>query len=306
MSVAAEKVGHMIQQMKAGNISVPREDEPMVRALMGNYIERMKSGQIVYGEIVDMTAIYEEFTSGDTGYHLYEDSMMCPPLDEATFCYYSAEAGYTVAIGSSSYVKGTEQFNYFVWQSDPTVEHVIDWDSVKWITTTSLWVFADDKRMVVGPVMSWRFAVNEDGTTQDIHWINSKPALDMHIWDNALTVYMQSVTWLNCRNVELVSPIRPRAERRRVERYNVDVKEMYVRPIGKTYQGQGSKVGDAAVPLHTVRGHRAKYGIEGRGLLFGKISGVFWIPMTVRGRRENGVRTGVRVIDTQTERKEQA
>jgi hypothetical protein len=39
-------------------------------------------------------------------------------------------------------------------------------------------------------------------------------------------------------------------------------------------------------PLTSVRGHFARYGVEGRGLLFGKYAGKFWIPAHARDAGE--------------------
>jgi hypothetical protein len=43
------------------------------------------------------------------------------------------------------------------------------------------------------------------------------------------------------------------------------------------------------VPLTSVRGHFATYGQDGRGLLFGKYAGRYWIPQHARGSAEHGV-----------------
>jgi hypothetical protein len=43
------------------------------------------------------------------------------------------------------------------------------------------------------------------------------------------------------------------------------------------------------VPLTSVVGHFARYGVDGRGLLFGKYAGRFWIPQHARGKKELGV-----------------
>ena len=68
------------------------------------------------------------------------------------------------------------------------------------------------------------------------------------------------------------------------------------------YQQLRVRVGDRLVPirpkeadghggkaLHKVRGHFRRYGSGGRGKLFGRISGRFWVPAHVRGAADNGV-----------------
>ena len=41
--------------------------------------------------------------------------------------------------------------------------------------------------------------------------------------------------------------------------------------------------------VHLCRGHMAEYGVNGKGLLFGKYSGSFWIPPHVKGDKKQGL-----------------
>jgi hypothetical protein len=67
------------------------------------------------------------------------------------------------------------------------------------------------------------------------------------------------------------------------------VAEIHVRPISNSYRGKGKEsVAFGSVPLHSVRGHFAEYGTNGRGKLFGKYSGRYWIPAHARGSSEHG------------------
>lgn len=91
----------------------------------------------------------------------------------------------------------------------------------------------------------------------------------------------------NCRNVELVEPKRPRPVIRRLARLGVTVKTINVFPVGRSSRSE--KEPGAGVPLTSVRGHFARYGPEyGRGLLFGKLAGRFWIAQHARGDSELG------------------
>jgi hypothetical protein len=59
-----------------------------------------------------------------------------------------------------------------------------------------------------------------------------------------------------------------------------------VRPPGRRRAGSGAArpIDAAETPLTSVRGHFARYGVEGReGLLFGKHAGKFWVPTHARG-----------------------
>ena len=253
--------------------------------------------------VVDMTAIYRDWITNPIPMSPYVDTMMCPPLNEAMFCY-RTDSNYTLALGTSAYQEGSAGWDLFKWERQPANDegddgHVIDWSKVKWIIATALYIDVDGASQVYGPAMSWKLAVNEDGTVQDVLYVGNRGEADVHRWDGAFCVYMRAVTFLNCRNIELVTPQRPRAAARRMARFGLDVKEIHVRPIGKTYQGQTTKVGSGLMPLSTVRGHLAKYGIDGRKKLFGKLTGVYWIPAHVRGLAENGVNNPTRVLETE-------
>jgi hypothetical protein len=63
----------------------------------------------------------------------------------------------------------------------------------------------------------------------------------------------------------------------------VQVQTIVVRPVGSRARSAATGAGDGAAPLSTVRGHFSHYGPKyGKGLLFGKIAGRFWIPMQAR------------------------
>lgn|SRR3989338_7497069 len=51
----------------------------------------------------------------------------------------------------------------------------------------------------------------------------------------------------------------------------------------------GASTGGLKKALHICRGHFATYGKEGKGLLFGKLSGRYWIPMHARGNADCGI-----------------
>lgn len=92
----------------------------------------------------------------------------------------------------------------------------------------------------------------------------------------------------NCKNVAIVEPARPRAERKRMARIGVRVHEINVFPPGRAIASvKGEAVG--GTPLTSVRGHFARYGAEyNRGLLFGKYSGQYWIQQHARGSADVG------------------
>ena len=112
-----------------------------------------------------------------------------------------------------------------------------------------------------------------------------------HKFNNALGAFSETLNMCNCVNVHVAYPSRPmsRAQRRRLDHLgNVRFSEVHIRPTSKSYKGNGTPLADMSVPIHGVIGHYATYGTEGRGLLFGKYAGRFWIPPHVRGSKEAG------------------
>jgi hypothetical protein len=176
-------------------------------------------------------------------------------------------------------------------------EDIVEWDRVKWITHVFVYVggsgrsFSTDERgsfPTSGPMHLWRFAIYENGEPGDLNWVQLNPSYPMERWDMAHLVVLGSLNFLNCKNVELVEPQRSRAEQRRIERTGVRVQTINVFGIGKRSTAEGGK-GNGSLPLASVRGHFASYGEEhGRGLLFGKYSGRFWIPQHARGEKTVG------------------
>jgi len=60
-----------------------------------------------------------------------------------------------------------------------------------------------------------------------------------------------------------------------------------IKGIGESPHGPGAKTG--TMPLHVCRGHMRGYGPEfGKGLLFGRYAGLYFIPAHARGNARNG------------------
>jgi hypothetical protein len=130
-----------------------------------------------------------------------------------------------------------------------------------------------------------RHAIHEDGSPADINWIaltgGSAPEEEiLAAWEVAMIVFGASMNFLNASNVSVAVPDRPRPTRRRIARTGVEVQTIVVRPPGKRRDsGAGARPIDSMETiLSPVRGHFAHYGEKyGRGLLFGRLEGKFWI-----------------------------
>jgi hypothetical protein len=246
---------------------------------------------------IDCQAVYERWMAANKGNDLYE-LRMAPPWPNALLVY-NNEAGNVWAmhmIASDLYgEEWTDEYREEIrWQPQPPADHSIDWDRVRWVASvqvycggrasTGAWV------QTVGPLMVWRIAVYEDGEPADMHWTHVVPSIKMHKFNNALGVLTETLNMCNCINVEVAYPTRPmaRPQRRRFDRMGVRFSEVHVRPTSKSYRGKSVALADMEMPLHGVRGHYATYGKDGKGLLFGKLAGRFWIPPHMRGTADAG------------------
>jgi hypothetical protein len=111
---------------------------------------------------------------------------------------------------------------------------------------------------------------------------------DGHV-EHMVMVTLAALNFMNCRNVELVEAQLPRAEARRVARLGERVHTINVFPVGRSTRSVRNGVGGGGIPASPVMGHFAHYGERhGRGKLFGKHEGKFWIPQHARGAKELG------------------
>lgn len=255
---------------------------------------------------VDVTALHRTVTESE-GFYIYEDTISRPPWTNALLCYAwranEAPDDYDGPILPEHEFDGTYMVHatYTDVEANPlpddmrwdpaegvtNVDHTLDWSKVKWVAVASLLAWRRD-RGIIGPVHGWKAAIDADGNVLDLMNIAVSGELEPPWANNPLLVWLKAVTLLNCRNVTLVEPTRTRAQRRRFERDGIRISEIHVFPSGTSVRGRSMPVGSGA-PLHSVRGHIARYGPKwGRGLLFGRIEGEFWIPQHARGSAERG------------------
>lgn len=234
--------------------------------------------------VVDATSIYHSIVAKDEPVWIYEDHpCIAPPWDAAAICYVNEHGNVIVIL----YAAPTA--DHIRWESDA---NEVDWDRVRW--KLHAYVYVGGRSSVrgptptTGPVHLWQFAIYENGEPADLHWVQLLDSYPMEYWDMAQLVLLGALNFLNCRNVELVEPYRPRPEKRRIARTGVTVSTISVFPISRSTRSRGENA-SSGVPLTSVRGHFASYGPEyDRGLLFGKIAGRFWIPSYARGQAEHG------------------
>lgn len=277
--MTAEAIGKVVADLKAGRVRLLDPERTGVADKALSLVDDPA--------VVDCTGIYRSLVERDEEIYIYEDHpSVAPPFDEAAFCY-ANEHGNVVVMHAT--------------QSDPALSRwrtaePVDWDDVRWITEVMVWLGGRSDRgpfPTTGPAHLWRIATGSDGTPLDIRWVKLLTEYPMERWDMAQLVVLGALNFLNCRNVEIVEPARPRAERRRVARTGVKVNVLNVFPSGSSSSSRSDGDG-AGVPLTSVRGHFAHYGDccpghhDPKGKLFGRLSGRFWIPQHARGTAELG------------------
>ncbi len=279
--MSAEAIAAVIADIRDGNVvnTLPH-DKDLYDACLAN-------AQL--GTVVDATAIYADLVARDDPVWIYEDhSCIAPPWINARFAYRN-EHGNVIVMAASADERPLWIERKPAWKED---QHPVDWTSVRWTITTTVWIGGRSREVggafpTAGPVHLWRFAVADDGQPLDLNWVHLLDEYPMQQWDMAHLTLLGALNFCACSNVEIVEPDRPRAERRRIERTGIRVHTLNVFPAGKRTRGsKGEPVG--GTPLHSVRGHFATYGSGGRGLLFGRHAGRFWVPAHARGNPEHG------------------
>ncbi len=275
--MTAEPIARVINDLHHGRIRHLLADQVVNRVAA----ERAQATTTV----VDATPIYSSLVAKDRPVDLYGDHpCIAPPWDHAFICYVN-EHGNVVAmqLTAEPWPPGLR------WDTPNTIA----WDELRWRLDALVWIGGRSQGAdfpTTGPVHLMQYAVMPDGAPADLHYARLVPQYPLEHWDMAQMTLLASLNFLNCRNVEAVEPQRRRPERRRLARLGVRVHTIVVRPVGRSTRPSGA-VGlvDSAVPLHSVRGHFAEYGpAYGKGKLFGKYEGRYWVPGHARGSGDHG------------------
>ncbi len=242
--------------------------------------------------VIDVRGVYSHWMANDGGSYMYEDHHVAPPWQNAMLVYANSVMN-VLAMHMISWDIESEGEWERQWQPEHG-DHVIEWDRVRWVISATVFSGGQHSSGIrvptAGPMVWWRIAVYPDGEIADIHWTLLAKDMDVHDFDNALMTTLATLDLCNCVNVHVAEPTRsvPRAQRRRIARTGVRFSEIHIRPQSVSYRGKGPGVPFADMPFHGVRGHFSEYGVNGKGLLFGKLAGRFWIPPHVRGSKTEG------------------
>lgn len=294
MTVALARV---IQDLKQGRVNRP-SDYPWSQGLMDDAV------------VVDVSALYEQWMSSSAPMEIY-DARAAPPWTSALLGYRAHNGNIVVMHLLSAEVAELDSGHVtkeYQWQPGDAMDtmntgtHQIEWDRVRWVVGVAVYFGGTSHGLSVpttGPVLNWQLAVYPDGEIADIRWVILAPDLhDPHVFDNQQVVMLKALDLCNCVNVIVAEPAnRPRAQRRQLSRMGVTLTEIHVRPISRSYPGNGIPLSQG-VPLSSVRGHFSEFGPKyGKGLLFGKYEGRYWIPAHARGSAEHGERKQSYVVE---------
>lgn len=293
--MSAEPIAEVISDIRRGRVDHPAAVDASGQTISESLLKRAQLPQ----PVVDCTAIFAAQLAREE-VALYDDHpSIVPPWENAFLCFVNT-FGNVIAL----------QVHRHDWdgstpsRQDWFTENEVDWSRVRWIAETAVWVggrSGDGTYMPTsGPCHVFRHAIHDDGSPADINWLAllgprgrrlERQALadpNQGTWDAAMITLGASLNFLGASNVEVAEPQRPRPERRRIARTGVTVQAIVVRPPGKRRAASSApRAIEAGEQVFSpVRGHWAKYGVDGRGLLFGKYSGKFWISAHVRGQDE--------------------
>lgn len=293
---AAELIAEVVAEIRAGRVDHPAAFD---RAGMLTSIERLAMAMEPQ-PVVDCTAIFNT-QHRDELVDLYGDHpSITPPWEDSFLCFVNTHGNVICMQVHRTDWDGTVRT-----QGDWFTENEVDWLPVRWIVETSIWVggvSADGQSLPTsGPCHMFRHAINADGSPADINWLALMAPrgqtgeraqvedVNRKHWDASLITLGAALNFLNASNVSIAEPVRDRPTRRRIARTGVAVQTIVVRPPGKRRAASTAArpIDDAETVVSPVRGHFSHYGEQyGRGLLFGKLAGKFWIPGHVRGAGE--------------------
>ena len=103
-----------------------------------------------------------------------------------------------------------------------------------------------------------------------------------------------ALSFMHCRNVKMKEEVPPpklsKAHQKKRGRPLLRYRVLEIDHMKSVLEREGhASTGGLKKALHICRGHFATYGIDGKGLLFGKHSGRYWISMHTRGSADEGV-----------------
>ena len=287
--MSAPEIARVCADLFAGHVDTP--DGVRMRA---EWVTEL----LASAAVIDATGLYESLEDDEINQASVPAGYCLAPPWRTALIAYRNEYGHVIVCHVVAYDRQPDdtydQWDAAPWEGPPGRPITdVEWERVRWQLAVSVYLggmWHREPARTTGPLHIWRVAVYDSGDLADARWVQMHDSWDHTHAAVAGAVWVRALNFLNCRNVEMVEPVRHRAEARRLARTGVRVHELTVRPVGRSSQRDSDRPAvDSFVPLHSVRGHFANYGTDGRGLLFGKLAGRYWIPQHARGHADNGV-----------------
>lgn len=197
-------------------------------------------------------------------------------------------------------------------------------DNCRWMLDVAMFALAPEGDSVVGPLRYWNICLDENGNyIQETYGKYTSLGTGMqHEQDEdgyyprdpddpayyAIFYVLQTLQFLNVRNVvvEKCAPAKKVSDKyqKKTGKPLQKWQTISIQPLGtKTVRASGVYQGGTnLVGQHIAKGHLAHYGDccpgahEPNGKLFGKLEGVYWVPMHVRGNPSVGqIHTNIEV-----------
>lgn len=292
---SAEAIAAVVADIRRGRVHQPAEFREITeKVVAGVLLARAQLPQ----PVVDATGIYRglRYRADSVGINLYSDfPSAVSPWPEALIAYVNRHGNVLVM-----------QVHSEPWSDDMrwSTPNPVDWGRVRWIVESSAWIGGHDQTGAAcstqGPVHVFHTAVYGDGEPADLRWIALLKQHNEHVWEMPRAVLSATLNFMACSNIEIAEPKRTFPVRQRLRRFQVPVQTIVVRPPGRRSadaagQPDGRPMDELDTAVTSVRGRFNHYGPRyGRGLLFGKLEGKFWIPAHARGPRADGAEPPVR------------
>lgn len=152
----------------------------------------------------------------------------------------------------------------------------------------------------VHEIRTWRcnsdLQIMQHGYVKEGNWSNIYDVFEANVGSRLHSftegmILKQFLSLLSCKNIRektVVPPARLQASRRKKGKVPlVSYRVLEITPATSWASREGSRLWTNRV--HLCRGHMAEYGVDGKGLLFGKYAGRFWIPPHVKGDKSKGL-----------------
>lgn len=175
-----------------------------------------------------------------------------------------------------------------------------DNDEFRWAVQYTLFMEFERGR-IIGPFFTWKLLIDEEGraipdeTGQISCYVPDLSAEQVHELNSHLSKFLHpaelATCFMHCNNVERIEVTPPdKASRKHHKRYGHPLTRYYTLEIDPMKRVLGSQGGahknGLKRALHICRGHFKTY-TEDKPL-FGKRTGTYWWPQTVRGSKKHG------------------